>query len=72
MTNDTRNGLTFKQWLAKIDEILIRKIGVSHADLSDFNSYDAWDSEMSPSEGAEECMASDDLYCDAIDDCDFD
>jgi hypothetical protein len=70
--NETRNGLTFSNWLDKVDRILIQKIGLTQQDLDDFNSYDAWDSEMTPEEGAFECMSGDDLYAGALDEFDFD
>lgn len=57
-----RNGLTYEQWIAKVDANLESRIGLGHADLADFNSTDAWDDGMTPEEGADECLASDDLY----------
>lgn len=66
MSNEQRNGLEFSDWLDKVDAILIQHIGLTHEDLADFNSYDAWDSEMTPEEGARECLASDDIYADAL------
>ena len=63
-TRTKSDGISFKDWLAAVDAHLISKVGLSHSDLADFNSFDAWDSDMTPAEGAEECMASDDLYCD--------
>jgi hypothetical protein len=59
MTNDTHNGLTFKQWLAKVDEILTREIGISHADIARHLAK----AEVQERFGYE---------ADAIDDCDFD
>lgn len=70
--NETRNGLTFSNWLDKLDAVLIQKIGLSHRDLADFNSFDAWDSEMTPEEGAFECMSGDDIYADALDEFELD
>lgn len=63
--DDTRNGLTFSQWLTKVDANLDSRIGLGHEDLADFNSYDAWSDEMTPREGADECLANDDTYCDS-------
>lgn len=63
---NTVNGLTFKQWLAKVDAILSKRIGLTHSDLADFNSADCWKEEMTPKEGAEECLYGDDLYCNAV------
>lgn len=54
--NETRSGLTFKQWLAKVDAVLEARTGMQHDDLSDFPAYDNWSDEMSPSEGAENCL----------------
>lgn len=45
--------------------------GYTDRSLDDFNSFDAWDSGMTPGEGAEECIGNDELYCDALDDEDF-
>lgn len=66
MSTETRNGLTFQQWRAAVDKILLAKVGMSADDLADFNSYDAWDSEMTPDEGARECLESDDLCDDEL------
>ena len=65
---DKRNdqGDTFKQWLAKVDRILVGRIGFDHQDLEDFMSYDAWDEGMTPKEGAEECLMNDTTYAEAF------
>lgn len=60
--NEKRNGLTFYQWMERVNNILMREYGVSTADLADFCSYDAWDSGISPREGAEECIANDGTF----------
>lgn len=65
MTNETEskvNGLTFKEWLAKVDAVLLSRVGMTHTDLSDFESFDSWDSGMTPEEGAEVCIAADDMF----------
>lgn len=60
-----RNGLTYKQWIAKVDANLESRIGLGHEDVADFNSYDAWDDGMTPAEGADECLSRDDTYADS-------
>ncbi len=42
ITNE--NGLTFDQWYAKVDYIVLDIAGVGIEDLADGNSYDAWSS----------------------------
>jgi len=64
--NETRNGLTFKQWLKQVDSNLHGRIGLSHDDLADFCSYDCWNDEMSPQEGADECLSNDDIYAEPL------
>lgn len=55
------NTLTFERWFQLVD-IEVQKIcGVSVHELSDFPSWDTWDSGASPKEGAETALADDDL-----------
>lgn len=60
--NDKRNGLTFRQWLRKVDAILLAEAGISSSDLADSNLWDEWDAEGSPRDGARVAMEGDDLY----------
>mgnify|MGYP003628055761 FL=1 len=50
------NGLTMKQWLAKVDVILEGICGLGHADLADFPIYDMWSDGANPREGAESAL----------------
>ena len=50
------NGLTMKQWLAKVDVILEGICGLGHADLVDFPIYDMWSEGATPREGAESAL----------------
>ena len=59
---DKINGLTYKQWIARVDANLESRIGLGHEDVADFNSYDAWSDGMTPEDGADECLESDDTY----------
>ncbi len=60
------NGLTQKEWLGQVDAILESRIGLGHSDLADSNFFDLWEDDGSPEEGAEECLAEDDLYGPAV------
>ena len=63
---ETRDGLTFDQWLKEVDQILVEKTGFGHEDLVDFPSYDCWYEGATPEDGAEECLEWNDvgsLYC---------
>ena len=62
MPKDTRNGMSFAAWMRKVDACISAKIGMESGDLSDFMSYDCWDSEMTPAEGAYECVANDSTF----------
>lgn len=64
MTNETEskvNGLTFKEWLAKVDAVLLREVGCTHVELDDFESFDAWDSGTTPEDGARLAIEGDEL-----------
>lgn len=52
------DGLTFKQWLRSIDDILSDVIGMTHADLRDRLWRDAFDAGLSPEEVIEEFYGS--------------
>lgn len=70
--NDKRNGLTFRQWLRKVDAILLAEAGISSADLADSDLYSEWDAEGTPRDGARVAMENDDLYHDALEEGIFD
>lgn len=59
-------GETFEQWLAKVDKVLVARIGFDHMDLEDFLSFDAWDDGMTAEEGAEACLENDSIYSQAL------
>jgi hypothetical protein len=62
MTEETRNGLTFSQWMEKVNhEIYILTEGTfcHNEDFEDWCSWDCWDSECSPEEGAFDCVSND-------------
>ena len=50
--NKTINGLTYKQWYAKVDAIVMNIAGVGIDDLADGMSIDAWSDELTPREYA--------------------
>jgi hypothetical protein len=58
---EASGDLAFALWLALVDKHLSR-LGVSHSDLADFNSRDAFEGGTSPKEGAQECLEGDDTY----------
>ena len=59
---ETKNNLTYEQWITIVDNLIQSKIGLTHLDLSDFNSYDCWSGGASPQEAAQECIENDDLF----------
>ena len=61
MTTERVNGRTLKQWMAEIDAIISKRFGVSVHDLADTTYWDMWNDEMTPTEGAHEALANDDL-----------
>lgn len=58
------DGLTFDEWLAEVDAVIGRKIGLTSADLADFPSWDLWHDGVSPADGAAECVERDDTFGD--------
>lgn len=44
------DGRTFDEWLAEVDRILIRMVGLSSADLADAPYRDSFHDEVSPAE----------------------
>lgn len=61
------DGLTFKQWLAKVDAILIETIGVSNDDLADWPAWDSWDSGETPEDGATYAIEEDGTFSELLD-----
>ena len=55
------NTLSFEAWLDAVNAEVANRIGISGSELADWNSWDTWDSGASVSEGADECISSDDL-----------
>ena len=53
--------MTYNEWMTKVDDIIKSRLFVSVYDLTDFLSYDCWEDGLTPAEGADECMADDDL-----------
>ena len=54
-------GRTLKQWIAEVDAIISRRIGISVHDLADFAIWDSWNDGVTPAEGADIALANDDL-----------
>jgi hypothetical protein len=50
------NGDSFAEWLADLDRHLIKLAGVTHSDLADFCSWDAWQDCREVDEVAEELL----------------
>jgi hypothetical protein len=46
------DGLTFPEWLDRLDASLSARCGLVSDDLADFASWDAWNDAMSPAEAA--------------------
>lgn len=49
---------TYKEWMQKVDRILEKRCGMDQMMLPDWLSRDAYESGMTPSEGADECLIS--------------
>ena len=62
MTDQTVNGLTIKQWLAKVDALVIGICGMSVHDLCDFPIWDTWQDGASPKDALEVIAEWDDLF----------
>lgn len=60
--NANEDGLTYGEWLARVDEHLLRICGFTHRDLPDTNTYDLWNDSVPPREAAEEILAEDELF----------
>jgi len=53
-------GLTYRQYMREVDEILLEKCGVTHADLSDYCTRDAWEAGQSAHDLAYDILDNDD------------
>ena len=51
---EKRNGLTFAEWRAKVNDLFIARLGIGIDDLPDYCYWDCWDCDESP----EECCAN--------------
>lgn len=47
------DGLTYDQWMRKVDAVVRDWAGVSVHDLADFPSFDMWADSVPPEEAAE-------------------
>jgi hypothetical protein len=47
------DGASFGAWMARVDEALVRKVGVSSADLPDLAYRDLYDQGVTPEEAAD-------------------
>lgn len=56
------NGLTFAQWMAKVDRAINARVGLSSADLADACYWDSWADGVTPSDAAADALASDDMF----------
>jgi len=57
----------FGLWLRLVDQHAAKLVQVAATDLSDWMSHDAYESGMSPREGALEALSNDDLYATHLD-----
>lgn len=48
--------MTFKQWLQRVDAILVAALGLGHRDLRDRNWRDAFDDGYTPEEAVEDLV----------------
>lgn len=59
MTFDAaRRAMTFEQWLAKVDSVLISRCGLSSDDLPDWCYRDAYEDGTSPRQAAQQAMSN--------------
>ena len=61
MSAERIEGRTLKQWIAEVDRIIGRRIGISVHDLADFQIWDNWNDGVTPAEGADVALDNDDL-----------
>jgi len=57
----TVNGLTFRQWYAKVDTEVQALTGLGVDDFTDWLSHYAWQDEVTPQEGARMCLENDEI-----------
>ena len=50
------NRPTFENWMARVDDVLVRKVGVSSADLPDMAYADMYDEGITPEEAADRAI----------------
>ena len=48
--------MTFEEWIAKVDAILISICGLGHSDLPDMAYWDSWDDGVTPQEMVEDVL----------------
>ena len=54
--------MTYEQWVAKVDQVLTSRIGISMDDLPDWLSRDAFEDGLSPEEGADICLEETEMF----------
>ena len=54
--------MTYEQWVAKVDQVLASRIGLSMDDLPDWLSRDAFEDGLSPEEGADICLEETEMF----------
>lgn len=55
------DGLTYGEFMRRVDLVLLRKCGLSHLDLSDCCTRDMWDDDLLV-EDAAECILDENDY----------
>jgi hypothetical protein len=45
--------VSFDEWMARVDEAIVRKVGVASSDLPDFTYRDVFDAGSTPEEAAD-------------------
>ena len=54
--------MTYEQWVAKVDQVLTSRVGLSMDDLPDWLSRDAFEDGLSPEEGADICLEETEMF----------
>ena len=54
--------MTYEQWVAKVNQVLANRIGLSMDDLPDWLSRDAFEEGLSPEEGADICLEETEMF----------
>ena len=54
--------MTYEQWVAKVNQVLASRIGLSMDDLPDWLSRDAFEDGLSPEEGADICLEETEMF----------